>query len=550
MDDELKKRNTDCVYFLASPFTCKKGIECEYRHSEIARLNPRDCWYWLAGSCLNPSCAFRHPPLDVHTEVSSEAVPPPCQSAAPVNKLKAPCFFYFNGFCNKGDRCPFLHGPGEDGTPAWKPSKTASAVTGAPPLENKTSTVSDTGSSPIKTLPNPASLTGSSPIKTLHNPSEAASIRAAEFQSNPKPDVHLSAHTNIEYQSASPDMSASECEEAPVVSSDMLLNGTDLARSRSLVCNDQSSEEDAVDGLLEREDCLESSPGFDVLVDDDRLHNLGFEEDPEYLLSIDRDETGLNVPFSGYDYEDQVEDDPTYHDALLYYEQERYDSSDQFDRRERFDSIREFHGRSRERMLEPILPRKRKSFPANLGADDQRGGDLRNHLKKRRRVIEGRRVTHFSKRNNTSFLVERMWERPRKFGAPWLFGRLNSEVHGDRVGSFSKYGNLLRPSRPRQQYVEKRQPRQNFLSSEVCRKPVSRKRRSTEEKSNVFSGPKTLDQIREEKRRAKEKGNSSGRPGNSSRSILEEFQGPKPLSEILKERKNLGSAIEASNYSS
>lgn len=38
-----------------------QGIECEYRHSEIARLNPRDCWYWLAGSCLNPSCPFRHP---------------------------------------------------------------------------------------------------------------------------------------------------------------------------------------------------------------------------------------------------------------------------------------------------------------------------------------------------------------------------------------------------------------------------------------------------------------------------------------------------------
>ncbi|CAK9169159.1 unnamed protein product, partial [Ilex paraguariensis] len=61
MDEELQKRNTDCVYFLASPLTCKKGMECEYRHSEMARLNPRDCWYWMSGSCLNPTCAFRHP---------------------------------------------------------------------------------------------------------------------------------------------------------------------------------------------------------------------------------------------------------------------------------------------------------------------------------------------------------------------------------------------------------------------------------------------------------------------------------------------------------
>ena len=38
-----------------------QGADCEYRHSEIARLNPRDCWYWLSGDCVNPTCAFRHP---------------------------------------------------------------------------------------------------------------------------------------------------------------------------------------------------------------------------------------------------------------------------------------------------------------------------------------------------------------------------------------------------------------------------------------------------------------------------------------------------------
>ena len=38
-----------------------QGVDCEYRHSEIARLNPRECWYWLSGSCLNLNCAFRHP---------------------------------------------------------------------------------------------------------------------------------------------------------------------------------------------------------------------------------------------------------------------------------------------------------------------------------------------------------------------------------------------------------------------------------------------------------------------------------------------------------
>lgn len=60
-EEDALKRNTDCVYFLASPLTCKKGSECEYRHSEHARMNPRDCWFWLNGNCLNPKCSFRHP---------------------------------------------------------------------------------------------------------------------------------------------------------------------------------------------------------------------------------------------------------------------------------------------------------------------------------------------------------------------------------------------------------------------------------------------------------------------------------------------------------
>ncbi|THG00765.1 hypothetical protein TEA_018241 [Camellia sinensis var. sinensis] len=245
-EEELQKRNTDCVYFLASPLTCKKGIECEYRHSEIARLNPRDCCYWLAGSCFNPSCAFRHPPLDTHTEVSSKSAPPQSQCSAPTNKVNAPCYFYFNGFCNKGDRCSFLHGPNEDGTPAWKSSE----VTGALPLENKASARSDAGSAPIETFP---------------IPSEAAPKREAEIQSTLKEDVQ-SALNNVKDQSASPHLSTSDCEETSV-RSDTLLLEKGLIQSRSLVCTDQSSEEQ-VDGPIEREDWLESSPGFDVLVGD------------------------------------------------------------------------------------------------------------------------------------------------------------------------------------------------------------------------------------------------------------------------------------------
>ncbi|XP_062152758.1 uncharacterized protein LOC133861071 [Alnus glutinosa] len=48
------------------PFTCPKGIDCAYPPSELARLNPRVCWYWLSGDCFTPTWVFQHPPLDRH----------------------------------------------------------------------------------------------------------------------------------------------------------------------------------------------------------------------------------------------------------------------------------------------------------------------------------------------------------------------------------------------------------------------------------------------------------------------------------------------------
>ncbi|GAA0143762.1 hypothetical protein LIER_04370 [Lithospermum erythrorhizon] len=52
-----------------------QGSECEYRHSEMARLNPRDCCYWLSGSCLNPPCAFRHPTQLQAVQFHADSVP-------------------------------------------------------------------------------------------------------------------------------------------------------------------------------------------------------------------------------------------------------------------------------------------------------------------------------------------------------------------------------------------------------------------------------------------------------------------------------------------
>jgi hypothetical protein len=60
-----------------------QGSECDFRHSDAARMNPRDCWYWFNGNCANPKCSFRHPVLPSspvstilqsrHTKLTQEA---------------------------------------------------------------------------------------------------------------------------------------------------------------------------------------------------------------------------------------------------------------------------------------------------------------------------------------------------------------------------------------------------------------------------------------------------------------------------------------------
>ncbi|XP_062221388.1 zinc finger CCCH domain-containing protein 19-like isoform X2 [Phragmites australis] len=94
-------------------------------------MNPRDCWYWFNGNCANPKCSFRHPPLDSlgapttprAAQQSAPQVPVPAQAhgsipASGTAKQGVPCYYFQKGMCAKGDRCAFLHAPHAAGNPA------------------------------------------------------------------------------------------------------------------------------------------------------------------------------------------------------------------------------------------------------------------------------------------------------------------------------------------------------------------------------------------------------------------------------------------------
>lgn len=429
-----------------------------------------------------------------------------------------------------------MHGP-DGNAPAGKSTKTASTSSDAPALENKTSAGSETGSAPAE---------------THLNPSESASKLPINLNFLPKEELQQAVPKILFLQSASPQIAVCEYDDA-VIRSESLIPAEGFIQGRSHVCTDQSSEEQVEDDI-EPEERWESSPGFDVLVDD-KSENLGYEDDPEYLLDLDREHRELNSHFLVYDFEDSVEYNPMYPDAELLCERDICDGFEHLDDEHLFTNVERVPGYSRGKMLGSILSRKRKLVPMELAVGDCNDMDLRNHLR-RRRVIDDCRISGSSRRHGSSHLIDRSQKRPQRHGmGPRLHRRLASEVGKYTIESLGENGTflnganqhgLLRRSqqdRSKKHFRKRRLPKRHF-SSEVSRKPIERERRSTQE-SNTFTGPKTLDQIKEEKKKAEDNGDYIWKFGNSSRTTLANFQGPKPLSEILKGKRRLDSVRDS-----
>lgn len=271
-EEEALKMNTDCVYFLASPLTCKKGSECEYRHSDFARVNPRDCWFWLNSNCLNPKCGFRHPPLDglmgaqIPTPTgSAQPLLPQTATAPPVQVLNAnntqgvPCKFFQSGFCLKGDWCPFLHAPNSMKNKALVVPVTASATEPSkvemPMLGKK---VPPTSKGEVK------------PIKQV----------AGEV----KPDVH------IHELSRNRRMSDTSCiNELPDYNCHPVSNGNIVDQFISVQQPHLVDEPGMIDNKDVGDVSREPSPGFDVLVDDEGRDSDFYHNEDRYGMPRDYD---------------------------------------------------------------------------------------------------------------------------------------------------------------------------------------------------------------------------------------------------------------------
>lgn len=564
-EEEALKRNTDCVYFLASPLTCKKGSECEYRHSEYARVNPRDCWYWLNGNCLNAKCAFRHPPLDglLGTQAapavgsalpSSQATPQ--ATAVPVtpvtpatnnsSKQAVPCIFFQKGFCLKGDRCAFSHGPN-------------------PPTSTKVSQPSAVthGSKPSNAKKAFGGLQKCTQEQKIPQASIAKEVGVAP-QANPVPKVETAPPRNgVNIERSVPSIKSFDDEalRSKAVSVPVM-NGiptTRLNRSHQVnVLEDLGFQngKDADDFLRE------SSPGFDVLVDDELRDPDYFHGEDQYgrarghdgrnLTSVDEYDMDQSA---GYGSAADV-------DRERFRDPRGYDSYDHMQGQYAWDQQKA----SPERMVSGPTHFDGRGYRKSHSPDNINESDLRHRLSKQRRINGLRSVishdyahdNHVDDRNYRGSSRRDPHQKPLQHEVPIssrLRGRIklqggpsanDGDLHHDREFDSGRSRGRLSPSRPQ---ISTHQGRfRDRLKGRVLEdynnegrsfKGLRPGREAMDDEGIDFARPKRLLELKVEHKDQSHLGKrKSTRMEVSQQSEGDlSFEGPKPLSEILKRKR-------------
>ncbi|KAL9241722.1 hypothetical protein vseg_015798 [Gypsophila vaccaria] len=547
--DDLWKRCTDCVYFLASPLTCKKGSECEYRHSETARKNPKECWYWLNATCtMHANCVYRHPPLDVlvpppnagNYAGPSPSVPPSGQpfTSTPQNAAKqaVPCVFFQGGGCAKGYRCPYLHGPIPQANTKIQPVQATTAAKEAPMFK-----------------------------KSFAGPEKDSQPKMNTFIRNAAPEVEKprlveGASTVKHYPPRGVIDETSNFRQtiAPPAGNGNFRSRAAPHRASSVDDQNHHNGRDVDDSLRE------SSPGFDVLVDTKLEEDEYYHDEDQYVRMRGHEgrRSGELDRERYVDYDSMADID---HD--VYHGKRGYDEYDGL--RDKY--AREQRGVSSER---PPVHDRRGPYKPESADFMQNSSDLRHRLSKQQRGTGLRSVVspdykpdHQSKDleyRNSRRDTRRSPTRVNSIGSR-LRGRINLPRRSPPLSDRNTYRerdnrerNLGRfsPSRPRLSSIRGRlrdrlggRVQEDSYESRSVRSQ-GRDDFSTRDNGDAFVAPKRLSELRGNKHIDNMNQQLTGRqsvPGGKLRDTVLggspriegdiSFDGPKPLSEILKRKR-------------
>lgn len=581
-EEEFLKRNTDCVYFLASPLTCKKGSECEYRHSDIARVNPRDCWYWLNGNCLNPKCAFRHPPLDglLGAEVPTPMGPPvpqlqtPAVPAAQVpyvpGKQGVPCIFFQKGYCLKGDRCPFLHPPSSGSTKVVQ-SAAVAPVTELPTLKKTFGGLENREQKVLQ-----VNVQRSVELPPQGKP--LARVEVSAVRNRVVVDKNNSSFLPSTPSVAGDDLPRYKPHTVPPATDEILNTRSNRVHQAHVLDND---------GILNGKDgdgfSREPSPGFDVLVDDELRDSDYYHSEEQFGRARGHDGRTMN-PMNEYDL-GRPSDFHSMADVErdMYRDPRDYDSYDRMQGHYGWEEQR----RSSERMLGGSGHVERRRYPRDESPDQVDGLDLRHRISKQRRgnglrsVVsreqtcdshaEDRNYRGGPRRENHNLTPHEGSLSSRLRGRIKLPGRSMSpvkevDVRAERDVDLGRHRARLSPSMP---HVASSQGRLRDRIKGRVQEDLNDERRDFRgrirrdlitDNNTEFSAPKRLSELKSSKTAEGHELQMNERQSLGKRKYPKveshqqsegdlSFEGPKPLSEILKRKRGSESAASESGIS-
>jgi zinc finger CCCH domain-containing protein 11 len=438
----------------------------------------------LVYRCLLSHCLLLLQPLESFNRTKSFANPLSLHGSICV-KSASLCYFYYNSYCAKGDRCTFLHEP----VTCSNAVETCSEATTLNPAVNGNSA----GVEMIQSLKN-----------SLTNPAEGISIHIKEH------------HSKGVTETSSPEIDgAISCASETSVDAG--------AHIKSSTHSDQSSEHSEMEHADQDEQC-DSSPGFDVLVDD----NDSNKNDLGHQLAGKRDANG---PYVEYDGGDSIGYGLSYLDSEGY-EREFFDFDsacypvDSFyvDRLKEHDTVSTLGHIPLDRIKPENFSFEEygRSFIDPRMADaafDHQYTDIGHSSKRRPENRKG------AKGRNSH--IKRHHGFEPNIGSEEIESRFTTRR---QYSLMEEYSQPTVPATFREQKKRNRRKQHRHHHAKSAERTANVKHQDSRED---FTGPKTLAQIKGEKDRSKPSSQPNAYMPNG-RSFSNDFEGPKSLSELLK----------------
>lgn len=491
------------------------------------------------------------------------------------NKQSVPCFYFQKGLCLKGDRCPFMHGSQPIVSPApQQTSKVSASVNEPRPTFKKATGVLEKCSSQPKM-----------PQINIMQSVEVSPIANHIIKGEIPPNNEIAAKKTMSPTPLFDELPRSKQSNVP------LTGGNAASRPRGHQV--QLLEEHLQNGREAGEFLRESSPGFDVLVDDEHENADYFHHEDVYGRATGNGGRHLNA-MNEFDYDHASE-----HECLAKFDREPYNElhDNELYGRAHDQYGWEHHKAVSERILErPSMIERRRLREDSPDEIDR--SDLRHRLLKQRKIYVSRsasspnRLIEISRRDNRYGEEQRYRGHPQKdqrylppensnsmgnrlLGRIMLSGRSSpdqvNDMRSDREMDRGRNWGRSSPSGPMSYHQGRhhdriRRTHENFTPEVRTFKGQPIKRDEIDPVN--FAGPKSLAELKgakvsdsSEERSTKNnsaaasKNQPVGEPktmksgkvmGQPEASLS--FEGPKPLSEILK-RKREGASGNGTVYS-